>query len=117
MPKVMHSIALGLLLVATSQLALAQDMPGAALMRSNFFGSEADSPSGSLNRDVRLAVDSAGNRYILWARFGILSMVPHQGSTYGYRSFVVKAAPDSSTVWEYAVTNSLAKLLIPRWPE
>ena len=83
----------------------AQNVSSVALVRSSFFGGAPTSPQNSGGRDVRLAIDKDGNRYIAWAKFDILQMVPHQGSIYGYRSFVTKIAPDDSKGWETSFVN------------
>ena len=95
--------------VLPSLLALsvvwAQKVPGVALVRATFIGGGRFSPQNSGGRDVRLAMDKDGNRYIVWAKFDILQMVPNQGSMYGYRSFVTKIGPDDSKVWESSFIN------------
>ena len=74
----------------------AQNVSSVALVRIDLFRRRSISPQNSGGRDVRLAIDKDGNRYIAWAKFDILQTVPHQGSIYGYRSFVTKIAPDDS---------------------
>ena len=95
--------------VLLSLLALsvvrAENVSGVALVRSTFIGGAPFSPQNSGGRDVRLAMDKDGNRYIVWAKFDILQTVPNQGSTFGYRSFITKMAPDDSKVWETSFIN------------
>ena len=91
--------------LAALSVVRAENVSGVALVRSTFIGGAPSSPQNSGGRDVRLAIDKDGNRYIVWAKFDILQMVPHQGSIFGYRSFITKIAPDDSKVWETSFIN------------
>ena len=83
--------------------ATAQSLPTAALQDSFFAGGEY-SPSSAPNQ-LRLRVDGSGNRYLLTNSFGLVSMVPHQGTTYGNFASVRKLSPEHRELWLYRQTQ------------